>query len=61
MVYGCETWPMGVGHIQQMERAEVRIIRWMCGASLADRLSSEELRRRVSIGISIVLGRHRLR
>jgi hypothetical protein len=52
---------MGVGHIQQMERAEVRIIRWMCGASLADRLSSEELRRRVSIGISIVLGRHRLR
>ncbi|XP_038052734.1 uncharacterized protein LOC119725402 [Patiria miniata] len=38
------------------------MIRWMCGVSLADRLSSEELRRRVGVeGIGIVLRRHRLR
>ena len=62
MMYGCETWPTRVGHIQQMERAEMRMIRWMCGVSLADRLSSEELRRRVGVeGIGTLLRRHRLR
>ena len=29
--------------------ADVRMIRWMSGAPLADRLSSEELRRRVGV------------
>ena len=31
-----------VGHIQQIERAEMRMIRWMCRVSLVDRLSSGE-------------------
>ena len=40
----------------------MRMIRWMCGVSLADRLSNEELRRRVrGEGIDTVLRRHRLR
>ena len=44
-----------------MGRAEMRMIRWMCGVSLADRLSSEELRRRVRVeGIGTVLRKHRL-
>ena len=41
---------------------KMRMIRWMCGASVVDRLLREELRRRVGVeGIGTVLRRHRLR
>ena len=38
----------------------MRMIRWMCCVSLADRLSSEELRRVGVEGINTVLRRHRM-
>ena len=39
----CETWLTRVWHIQQMEQAEMKMIRGMCGVSLSDGMSSEEL------------------
>jgi len=62
MVYGSETWPMTAEQERRFERAEMRMVRWMCGVSLRDNLRSDELRRRLGIeAIGQVLRRGRLR
>ena len=62
MVYGSETWPMRVEDQQRLERTERMMIRLMCGVSMRDRISSEELRRRLGFdSVSIVVRRGRLR
>ena len=40
MLYGCETWAMNVEQIKRFERAEMRMVRWMCGVFLRDGLKS---------------------
>ena len=47
MTYGSETRPFLVDVGLKFERAEMQMIRWMCGISLKDRRSNEELRRLV--------------
>ena len=37
MAYGSETRPLLVDVRLKFERAEMRMIRWMCGISLKDR------------------------
>ena len=62
MVYGNETrgLPADVG--LQFERAEMQMIRWMCGISMKDRKTSEELRKRVGVEpITTVIRSGRLR
>jgi hypothetical protein len=49
MMYGSETWAMKVEDIQRLERAEKMMMRWMCGVTLKDRKTSEELRERLGI------------
>lgn len=49
MMYGSETWAMKVEDMQRMERAEKMMVRWMCGVTLRDRKTSEELRQRLNI------------
>src|SRR5664279_5657489 len=49
MIYGSETWAMRVEDMQRLERAERMMIRWMCGVTLKDRNSNEELRERLGI------------
>ena len=44
MLYGSETWAMKVEHERKMDRAEMRMIRWMCGVSLKEGRTNEELR-----------------
>ena len=45
-----------------MERAEMMMVRWMCGVSLKDKKLSEELRHRLGIeSVSDVMRRGRLR
>ena len=44
MTYGSETRPLLADVGSTFERAEMQIIRWMCGVSLKDRRASEELR-----------------
>ena len=49
MTYGSETRPLLVDVELQYERAEMQMIRWMCGISLKDRRINEELRRLVGV------------
>jgi hypothetical protein len=62
LVYGSETWPMKVDDLQRLERTEHMMVRWMCGVSLKNRISSEELTRRLGVeGVTGVVRRGRLR
>ena len=62
MTYGSETWPMKVEDRQRLERAERMMVRQMCGVTLKDRKSSEELRHRIGIeNVADVIRRGRLR
>ena len=58
MVYGSETWPMKVKDKQRLERTEKMIVRWLCGVTLRNRLTSEELRNRLSIEAVTEIVRH---
>jgi len=59
MLHESETWPENVVALQ---RAEMRMVRWMCGTKLKDRFPSKELRDRLDInGIALVLQQNRLR
>ena len=45
-----------------LQRAEMRIFRWMCGVKLKDRLPSKELGERLGVDdIALVLQQNRLR
>src|SRR5206468_4493358 len=48
MVYGSETWPVKVEDIQRLERTE-RMMRWMCGARVKDRVAPEKLRKLLGV------------
>ena len=62
MTYGSETSPLLVDVGLKFERAEMQMIRWMCGISLKDRRTSEELRRLVGVQpITTVMRGGRLR
>jgi hypothetical protein len=62
MTYGGETWPLKVEHESRLEATDMRMIRWMCGVSLTDRIHSEDLRDLVGVEpIGEVYRRNRLR
>ena len=42
MTYGSEAMPLLADVGLKFERAEIQMIRWMCGVSLKDRRTSEE-------------------
>ena len=53
---------MRTEHNMQMERDDMRMLRWICGASLSDRVSSSNLRSAVGVeAIGDVIRRRRLR
>ena len=57
-----ENWPVRKGNVVALQRAEMRMARWMCGVKLKDRLLSKELRERLGIDdIALVLQQNRLR
>ena len=49
MTYGSETMPLLVDVGLKFERVEMQMIRWMCGISMKDRRTNEELRRLVGV------------
>ena len=62
MLYGSETWALRLDHVTKLERAEMRMIRWMCGVTLKDRMTSADLRTLVGVEVlGDVLRRGRLR
>jgi hypothetical protein len=62
IVYGSETWPVKNDDMQRLERAERRMVRWMCGVSLKHRISSIDLYTRLGVeAVADVVRRGRLR
>ena len=45
MLYGSETWAVKEENVQRIERAEMQMVRSMCGVNLRERKRNEELRR----------------
>jgi len=39
MLHGSETWPVRKENELALQRAEMRMVRWMCGIELKDRVS----------------------
>jgi len=62
MLHGSETWPVRKENVVALQHAEMRMVRWMCGAKLKDRLPRKELREILGIDdIALVLQQNRLR
>ena len=62
MTYGSETRPLLFDVWLMFERAEMQMIRWMCGVSMKDRMTNEDLRRLVGVQpITTVIRSGRLR
>ena len=62
LIYGSETWPVKTEDMQRMERTQRMMIRWMCGVSLKNRISSVELCGRLGVEeVADVVRRSRLR
>ena len=62
LVYGSKTWALKVVIMQRLKRTERMIVRWMCGVTLKDRKSSQELLDRLNfVDISDRVRRGRLR
>ena len=49
MIYGSETRPLLVDVWLKFERAEMQMIRWMCGISMKDSRTNDVLRRLVGV------------
>ena len=47
MLHGSETWPVRKENEVALQRAEMRMVRWMCGVKLQNRVPSKELRGRL--------------
>jgi len=53
MLHGSETWPVRKENEVALQRAEMRMVRWMCGIKLKDRFPTKVLRERLGIDDSI--------
>ncbi|KAF3628949.1 putative prolyl 4-hydroxylase 3 [Capsicum annuum] len=49
MLYGVECWSVKTSHIQKLKVAEMRMLRWMCGLTRADRVRNEIIRKKVGV------------
>jgi len=62
MLHGSETWLIRKENEVALQRAEMRMVRWVCGVKLQDKVPSRELRGRLGLDdIISVLQRNRLR
>jgi len=62
MLHGSETWPVRKENEVALQRAEMRMVRWMCCIRLKDKFQSRELRERLGIDdITLVLQQNRQR
>jgi len=62
MLYGSETRPVRKENEMALQRAEMIMVRWMCGIKLKDRVSDKELRGRLEIvDMILVVQQNRLR
>jgi len=62
MLHGSDTWPVIKENEVALHQAEMRMVRWMCGVKLQDRILSKGLRERLGLDdIISVLQQNRLR
>jgi len=64
MLHRSETWPVRKENKVALQRAEMRMVRWMCNVKVKDRVPSKELTERLGIGtddIKLILQQNRLR
>ena len=62
MLHGSETWPVRKENEVALQRAEMRMVRWMCNVKVKDRVPSKEFRERLGIDdIILILQQNRLR
>ena len=62
MLYGSGTWAMNRDNEVRIERNEKKMIRWMAGVKLTDRIRNSCLRERLGLeDIQLVLRKRRLR
>ena len=64
MLHRSETWPVRKENKVALQRAEMRMVRWMCNGKVKDRVPSKELTERLGIGIDdikLILQQNRLR
>jgi len=61
MLHGSKTWPIRKENEVALQRAEMRMVRWMCGVKLLGRIPSKGLRERLGLdNIISVLQQNRL-
>jgi len=46
MLHGSDTWPVRKENEVALQRAEMRMVRWMCIVKVKDKVPSKELRER---------------
>jgi len=62
MLHGSGTWPVRKENEVALQQAKMRMVRWMCGVKLQDRIPSKGLRERLGLDdIILVLQQNRLR
>jgi len=62
LLHGSESWPVRRENELSLLRAEMRMVRLMCGVKLSDKVACEELRERLGLeDVVTVLQRNRLR
>ncbi|KAM3395226.1 hypothetical protein P3S68_004231 [Capsicum galapagoense] len=49
MLYEVECWLVKNSHVQKKKVAEMRMLRWMCGFTKADRVRNETIREKVGV------------
>ncbi len=62
LLYGTECWASKKEHVQKVGVTEMRMLRWMCGNTLRDRIRNEVIRQKVGVAdIASKLRENRLR
>ena len=62
LLYGTECWPIKKIFEHKMEVTEMRMLRWMCGHTLMDRIKNQEFRDKLGVAsISRKMRKSRLR
>ncbi|PKA58475.1 ataxia telangiectasia mutated family protein [Apostasia shenzhenica] len=49
MIYGAECWPVKRKHINKINIAEMRMLRWMCGYTRKDKMINKYIQKKVGV------------
>jgi len=49
MLHGSETWPVRKENGVALQRAEMIVVRWVCGVKVKDRFPCKELKEKLEI------------